>query len=125
MHPIRVGGNSGGFYSDQEEIKFGDIGQKDEFTTVTGRLRRVFTWSQLQIEEAVMACQPDIVFLNFCNYDPNNVDKVKGKIRLAAMTAGCPAEVRYTGWGATIDDIRASLMNPSSMTKIEKERCNS
>ena len=119
MHPIRVGGNSGGFYSDQEETSWEALGVAKEYTTVTGRERRVFTWSQLQIEEAIMACQPDHIFLNFCNYDPEEVDKTKGKIRLAGFKAGCSADIRYTGWGATVNDVRAGLLNPCDMTHKE------
>jgi len=119
MHPIRVGGNSGGYYSDQEETTWAELGQKEERTTVTQRVRRVFTWSNLQIQEAILACQPDQIFLNFCNYDPENVDRTLSKIRVAAGMAGCSAEVRYTGWGATVNDVKAGLMNPCDQSRIE------
>lgn len=70
--PIRVGNvdgyDSGGGYSDQREINWSDIGVEPELTTVTKRPRRIFTWSDTQALAAMMANQPDFVFLNFMNY---------------------------------------------------------
>ncbi len=72
-HPIRVGntsdGHSGSGYWDQIEISWADLGVAPETTTVTGRIRRVFTFSDQQIREAVIANCVDEVFLNFANYD--------------------------------------------------------
>lgn len=71
-YPIRVGdhnGNSsGGFYPDQDEIDWHEIGVEPELTTVTQRIRRIFTFSNFQYREALMANQPDIVLVNFMNY---------------------------------------------------------
>lgn len=71
-YPIRVGsvgdGTSGGHYPDQQETTWEAIGVKPELTTVTKRVRRVFTWSRQQFREAVAANRPDVIFLNFCNY---------------------------------------------------------
>lgn len=71
-YPIRVGntssGESGGCYEDQHEISWDSIGQTPEKTTVTGRIRRLFTWSRTQFREAVAANRPDVLFLNFLNY---------------------------------------------------------
>lgn len=70
--PIRVGntdkGNSGGCYPDQHEISYEDIGQPVEFTTVTKRPRRIFTWSRQQFRDSIAANRPNVVFLNFCQY---------------------------------------------------------
>ena len=109
MHPIRVGGNSGPCYNDQIETSWEKLELEKEFTTVTGRERRVFTWSQKQIEEAMFACQPDEVFLNFCNYDPDEVPIIRDRIAMAAIKAGCTGHVRYEGWGATVNDIREQM----------------
>ncbi len=77
-YPIRVGNtdnSSGGCYPDQKEIQWSDLGVEPETTTVTGRIRRVFTWSKQQFIEAVTANTPDVIFLNFVNYlDPRAVD---------------------------------------------------
>ena len=74
--PIRVGNvdgfSSGEFYKDQVEISWEDLGQTPELTTVTQRVRRVFTFSRRQALEAVMANDPDFVFINFMNYLDEN-----------------------------------------------------
>lgn len=73
--PIRVAGNSGPCYSDQKELTWEELGVTPEITTVTKKIRRVFSWSDKQFIDALIANRPDIVFLNFCNYLQNlNVD---------------------------------------------------
>ncbi len=77
--PIRVGnivnketgireGWSGPHYFDQEEVSFEDLGVEPELTTVTKRVRRIFTFSLEQYRQADAANRPSQVFLNFCNY---------------------------------------------------------
>jgi adenylosuccinate synthase len=66
--PIRVAGNSGPCYDDQEEITWGRLGVAPEQTTVTKKTRRVFTWSKVQFMRAVSANRPRVVFLNFVQY---------------------------------------------------------
>lgn len=76
-YPIRVGnivengetlGRSGDVYPDQRELTWEELGQPKELTTVTGRVRRVFTWSVKQLRETFALCRPDVVFLSFVNY---------------------------------------------------------
>lgn len=71
-YPIRVGsteqGSSGPGYPDQQETTWEALGVEPELTTVTKRVRRVFTWSRQQFREALAVNQPDVVFLNFANY---------------------------------------------------------
>lgn len=70
--PIRVGNvdgfSSGDCYSDQQETTWEALGQTPELTTVTQRIRRVFTFSRDQAYEAIQANGADFVFLNFMNY---------------------------------------------------------
>lgn len=70
--PIRVGNvdgfSSGDYYPDQEETTWEALGQTPELTTVTQRVRRVFTFSMMQAREAIKANDPDFIFLNFMNY---------------------------------------------------------
>lgn len=69
--PIRVGNtenSSGPCYPDQMETDWSKLGVEPEYTTVTKRVRRVFTWSDIQFKEAVWANTPDVLFLNFVNY---------------------------------------------------------
>ena len=77
-YPIRVAnrydangnqiGTSGPCYSDQNELKWEDIGLEPELTTVTKLPRRIFNFSYQQLDEAIKQCAPDKVFLNFANY---------------------------------------------------------
>jgi adenylosuccinate synthase len=71
-YPIRVGNvdgfDSGGYYADQNETSWEELSQQPELTTVTQRVRRVFTFSEQQALASIMANQPDYVFLNFMNY---------------------------------------------------------
>lgn len=69
--PIRVGnteGSSGPHYPDQREVTWEELGQQPEYTTVTKRVRRVFTWSDQQFRLALRANRPSAIFLNFVNY---------------------------------------------------------
>lgn len=85
-YPIRVGnvveegkviGHSGGCYDDHEEITWEEVARNanapieemsKELTTVTKRLRRVFTLSKQQIIEAVAINGVTKIALNFANY---------------------------------------------------------
>jgi adenylosuccinate synthase len=66
--PIRVAGNSGPCYEDQREMTWEELGVEPEITTVTKKVRRVFTWSDQQFREAVLVNRPEHLFVNFCNY---------------------------------------------------------
>lgn len=69
--PIRVGNTentSGGCYSDQVELDWKQIGQQPEYTTVTKRQRRVFSFSRNQFIDALTVNTPDVLFINFMNY---------------------------------------------------------
>ncbi len=99
-YPIRVGGNSGGHYDDQREISWVDIGVEPETTTVTGRERRVFTFSRQQILDAIWAMSIDEIFMNFMNYVTNE--------EYLAIVSGTPilSYVKYCGHGPAEGDIR-------------------
>lgn len=105
-YPIRVGnttdGHSGSHYNDQHETSWEALGQPPETTTVTGRIRRVFTFSLEQVKEAAFYCGPDEIFLNFANYltEGGELDAMIEDIE--AVTG---AEVRYIGTGPKHDDV--------------------
>lgn len=61
-------GYSGGCHADQYELTWDQIGVEPEITTVTKRVRRVFTFSHDQIYRAMAVLRPDIVYLTFCDY---------------------------------------------------------
>lgn len=102
--PIRVGntadGYSGDCYGDQKEIEWSQIGVEPELTTVTKRPRRIFTFSPKQIRDAISACLPDEVFLNFCNYvSAEEVTHIEDVISFAG------SRVEYFGVGPTFNDV--------------------
>lgn len=83
-YPIRVGnivekgqkmGDSGPFYQDQAEINWRQLAEWSkssvdltEMTTVTGRVRRVFTFSERQFKRFLRVCAPTKLFVNFINH---------------------------------------------------------
>ncbi len=103
-YPIRVGNvdgiSSGDFYPDQKEITWEELGQTPELTTVTQRVRRVFTFSDQQAREALWANQPDLVLVNFMNYlRPNEIGPFQKRIKDLGVN-----DVLW-GWGPTDFDI--------------------
>ena len=110
-YPIRVAnrfneqgeqvGWSGPAYDDQEETSFEAISQQTELTTVTKLPRRIFTFSEKQIQQAIRQNGVGEVFLNFANYckDENELLDICSKISRAG------ARVRYLGLGPTVEDV--------------------
>lgn len=97
--PIRVGGASGDCYPDQEELSWEELQLPPEHTTVTNRVRRVFTYSKMQIEEACWHCAPDLVFLNFANYvEKHYVENIVAHIDEMST-------VRWVGFGPAYKDV--------------------
>ena len=97
--PIRVGGTSGDCYPDQDELSWEELDLTPEKTTVTNRVRRIFTYSKMQIEEACWHCAPDLVFLNFANYvEKHYVENIVAHID--GMST-----VRWVGFGPAYKDI--------------------
>lgn len=83
--PIRVGGPSGPFQS--AELSWGEIGQQPEFTTVTGRQRRVAEFEWGEFERMLAIVRPNYAALTFCDYlDP--------AIRKEPM-ANCPKVLEF------------------------------
>lgn len=104
--PIRVGGTSGPGYEDQKELSWAEIGQAEERTTVTNRVRRVFDFSYEQIREALSQNVPDEIFLNFCNYlQGDEVAKMIDKIDNECRQLQIDCRVRYVGWGPSVNDV--------------------
>lgn len=108
--PIRVGdteGSSGPCYHDQEEISWEELGQEPEYTTVTNRVRRVFTFSIQQFKDALRANAPDVVFLNFMNYlpaDVANVFAIENVIKPYREVMG-KDPILLLGWGPESCDV--------------------
>lgn len=89
--PIRVGNfeghSSGDCYPDQKEITWEELGVEPELTTVTRRVRRVFTFSEQQLREAVAANAPDIILVNFMNYLGSDQAKVAEFVDMVGRNA--------------------------------------
>jgi adenylosuccinate synthase len=131
-YPIRVAnrfdgagnmvGWSGPHYPDQKEITFNELGVETELTTVTKLPRRVFTFSNTQLYEAVRQCEPDELFLNFANYIKDTDSLISMIVEINKVLAGinnanwmCAPYVRFAGFGPTVDDI---LELPDSIDPI-------
>jgi len=140
-YPIRVGsikddsgsmvGYSGDCYPDQEEVTWGQVAERagmpegyaevlksKEFTTVTLRLRRVFTWSRIALIDAAYSNGVTKLCLNFAQYIDwsDNGKRGEGKKGLESLSSktrafidqlendsNCP--VVFIGTGADHDDV--------------------
>lgn len=105
-YPIRVGhivekgkivGDSGPFYPDSIETSWANIGVEEEMTTVTGRVRRVATFSMIQYKKMLKAFKPDYILLNFTNY--------LSEKELSELLKELP-EVSHISNGPKIEDIK-------------------
>lgn len=117
--PIRVGdteqGTSGPCYVDQQELTWEQIGRiagayvEPERTTVTKRVRRVFSWSDVQTRRMLDHLEPDYAFLNFANYLPKFEKGATGKIGQVAairdVLAANGCNLRWVGTGAGYSDL--------------------
>ncbi len=112
--PIRVGSTkntSGPFYSDQKELNWKEVSEMcgyevEEKTTVTKRIRRVFTFSETQTRKFCEYIRPDYAFLNFVNYYPEgeNRDSMVDYIGSILSDYGCT--LRLLGTGAELEDMQ-------------------
>lgn len=104
-YPIRVNnrdGSSGPAYSGQRETSWEEIGQKPELTTVTKLERRVFEFSQMQFEHAMIHCAglDTKVVLTFADYCSSEVlDSIVQEIQDAGRN------VDYMCYGPDDEDI--------------------
>lgn len=112
-YPIRVGnteqGQSGPGYIDQQEVTWGEIGVEPEFTTVTKRVRRVFTFSWMQYRAALRANRPDVLFANFLQYLPGEAAQrefVKSLLMAYEEELGSTPELILGGYGKYPEDIQ-------------------
>lgn len=114
-YPIRVGnipgGTSGDCYPDQKELNWKDLGVEPELTTVTGRVRRVFSFSTQQLIEAMASARPTHVFISHCDYYPGDsrlskVDDLVGKINKIAQSFEMRRPRVACSFGPTTDDVQ-------------------
>jgi adenylosuccinate synthase len=103
--PIRVrnpeNGTSGPFPHDSVELSWEELGVEPETSTVTGRQRRIATFSHSQFAEACRELRPDYVFVNFLNYmKEHDQKKLLSDLKLAHDA------IYFGGYGPTVNDIR-------------------
>jgi adenylosuccinate synthase len=88
--PIRVGNvdgfSSGDYYQDQDETSWEELNLKPELTTVTQRVRRVFTFSKMQYADALLTNMPSTVCINFMDYLKTDEAKYKFAYEMQEFT---------------------------------------
>ncbi len=113
--PIRVGNivegdnewSSGDCYADHEEVTWESLGVTPEITTVTKRIRRVFTFSGQQARESIALCRPEVIMITFCNYaDRVRLSSIIKKIETAAGKANLKMPEILLEWGPTTEDVQ-------------------
>lgn len=102
-------GQSGGCYEDQHEMTWEELGQTPEITTVTKRVRRVFSFSEQQVIDAIRATRPTVIYLTFCDYVGDEAAVMKCVRRLSDLS--CAHGIKsppliLTQWGPTTQDVR-------------------
>ncbi len=124
-YPIRVGneydaegreiGNSGPVYPGMEELTWEEVSRRAgapllERTTVTKKVRRVFTFSFDQLRHALWVAGPSAVFLNFCNYFCNYFSAYEGDLArflsdLGPSLRNADSDLRWLGFGPSYGDV--------------------
>ena len=111
--PIRVGSTentSGPYYDDQTELDWETVSKMcgsdvEEKTTVTQRIRRVFTFSEAQTRKFCEYVRPDYAFLNFVNYYNDPVDRLNAIHDVASLLDKYECDLTLLGTGAELDDM--------------------
>jgi adenylosuccinate synthase len=115
--PIRVGNvgeaSSGPIYRDQQELSWDAVADISgikgltETTTVTKRTRRVFTFSQLQLDRMLKFVRPTHAFLNFVNYLGDKRESFVAGIKHRLESQGC--RLALLGTGEAFDDMESLI----------------
>lgn len=117
-YPIRVGnimegdkllGTSGDFYHDQHEMSWKELGQTPEITTVTKRVRRVFSPSRHQTLDSFAQTRPNIVFISFCDYNESKARQIVEWCKEAAELYCIDPPEFVFGYGPTTLDVRSKI----------------
>jgi hypothetical protein len=100
-------GSSGGVYPDQREMTWAEVSAVagapvEERTSMTNRVRRVFSFSDMQLRNATMVCAPAVISVNFANYLDASVAGRRGAVTDAELARDHPAVhafVERVRWG--------------------------
>ena len=103
-------GTSGPCYPDQREMTWDELDMEPELTTVTKLPRRIFTFSEQQVAEAIHMNGCNDVFLNFANYTGTKLDdRYPEKLNEIIAAIDRHAPVKWLGWGPTVLDVEDRL----------------
>ncbi|MCK5606680.1 adenylosuccinate synthetase [Candidatus Pacearchaeota archaeon] len=128
--PIRVGdlpeGTSGKCHGDQVELTWeaisNGIGRETiEYTTVTKRVRRVFTWSDKQVQRMCSFIKPDHAFLNYVNYLPEETMTAEVK-RISTLLRRERCELSLLGTGTKNCEMTTVPEFTATRMPIDEER---
>jgi adenylosuccinate synthase len=96
-----TGSSSGPIWPDQKELSWeevtkisGSTTEIREMTSLTKRLRRVFTFSTMQHQHITKVVQPDFITINFVNYVDASSFGVCGKMSRKKLSIAFPAIAR-------------------------------
>ena len=130
--PIRVGneydamgnelGNSGPVYDDMKEISWDDLSidlmgkggtAVKELTTVTKKVRRIFTFSETQYQRMLRTFGPVEIFLNYVNYLDPSAHKVADLDMFSTnfiderndVARQFGSRIKYVGFGPAYQDV--------------------
>ncbi|KKN51104.1 hypothetical protein LCGC14_0626140 [marine sediment metagenome] len=123
--PIRVGnidgGHSGPSLQDQREISFKDLGVEPEYTTVTKRMRRIFTFSHQQYRRALTYNRPDVVVLTFCNYlkDVGTLNNFVNQLRSSHVAVGVNPQLVFQ-YGPKMSDFTPDIIAVGSVIETQE-----
>lgn len=92
-----AGSSSGPIWPDQQELTWEQITEMSgspteirEMTSLTKRLRRVFTFSTMQLRHITKVVQPDFITVNFVNYVDADCYGLRGKYGRKKIMAAFP-----------------------------------
>jgi adenylosuccinate synthase len=114
VNPIRVGslpgGHSGDVFPDQHETTWEALGQAPQYTTVTNRLRRVFSYSRMQVDKMIRETAPTHILINFAQTQtPGWLDITTQYIYQTYRDYGLPTPEIYYGYGPAPADISENI----------------
>lgn len=137
-YPIRVAGNSGPFGDDSEEITWGEITKRSgtsqeiiEKTSVTGKVRRVGTFSKKEFLRSCQVNRPTYIALTFADYldwSIHNQDRISEPVEefmlMIKKLSGVPVPFIKTGPGPhAIVDFEKIMVKSfyKSLTETDEE----
>jgi len=120
--PIRVGNiieegkenSSGPCFDDQKEISWEEVGVEAEITTVTKRVRRVFTFSHQQLTWAMKITRPNVVVISFADYPNAPVGDIMQRINMEAAHLDMATPTICVQSGPTTEDVSRVHITPAA-----------